>query len=268
MRANQLLIHIGTKTKGDAKAMLDIIREKRPFSLEEVEETNKSLKSKAFTIVDPCYPKSFHECHFPPICMFYKGNLDLIRDYRKCCTIVGSRMASEYAIKRVGEIAEELAKRGITIVSGLAKGIDGAALRAAAPYGKAVAVLGNGLDYHYPSENRDLQDRIAKEGLLMTEYPEGVAPKADHFPCRNRILAALGSVVFIGEAHAHSGTIVTVAHALDLNRDVAVLPFRATDGTMNNHLIADGATLAETADDIMDMMNFGYQKAEDEDEEK
>ena len=121
MRANQLLIHIATKTKGDAKAMLDIIREKRPFSLEEVEETNKSLKSKAFTIVDPCYPKSFHECHFPPICMFYKGNLDLIRDYRKCCTIVGSRMASEYAIKRVGEIAEELAKRGITIVSGLAK---------------------------------------------------------------------------------------------------------------------------------------------------
>ena len=268
MHANELLIHVATKTKGDVKAMLDIIREKRPFPLEEVKETGKNLTSKAFTIVDSCYPQSFHECHCTPICMFYKGNLNLIRDYQKCCTIVGSRTPSDYAIKKVSEIAGELAKHGITIVSGLAKGIDAAALRAAAPYGKAVAVLGNGLDYHYPSENRDLQDCIAKEGLLMTEYPEGVVPKAEHFPCRNRILAALGSVVFIGEAHARSGTIVTVSHALDLNRDVAVLPFRATDGTMNNRLIADGASLVESAEDVMDLMNFGYQKVAEGEAEK
>lgn len=260
MKARDLLLYISNKQNGDWNATLKAIKAKEFVSPQDVSDYVRALKRPCITILDPDYPEPLKHISQPPFVLYYKGNRNLINDMNRSVTLVGSRDSTPYGLKRSREIAEGLAKEGITVISGLARGIDAAAIRGAVGYGKAVGVLGNGLDFHYPSENRELQDEVAEKGLLLSEYPDGVKPEKHHFPDRNRILAGLSCLTLLGGSKSHSGTLITAGFALDYGRDVACLPYRADEDSGNNLLIQTGACLVQNTEDVLNLLPGFRQK--------
>lgn len=255
MKTQDVLLHFALKYDGNFDLMLAAIQRKERIAPEEIEEDHKKNDLDYVTIMDPNYPFGLKNIYKPPLILFYKGNLDLIKDFNKCVTIVGSRESSTYGYQSIKKIAEDLAKEGITVISGLAKGIDTAAAIGASKYGKAVAILGNGVSYYYPSENVALQDEIAKNGLLLSEYPLALKPSKNNFVFRNRIMVGLSPFLLVGEAKNRSGTTASVSYALENNRDVGCLPFRIEDEQCNNTLIQQGAVLIKDASDVLTMLS-------------
>lgn len=249
-----ILIYFSIVHRGEWSEIQKAILEHKPLDYEDVKSTIESCKSKVLTIFDPEYPEALSKIPSPPLVLYYQGDLSLIQDMDHCISMVGSRDCTEYARSKTVKIANELAKDGVSVVSGLATGIDTAAAEGAVKEGKAVAVLGNGLDYFYPSGNRKLQKDVGRLGLLLSEYPDGTHPKPFHFPMRNRIIAGLSAAVCIMQAAPNSGTYVTAALAATFGRDVGCLPFRSDEGNIGNALIQDGAMLIESAEDVYRMM--------------
>ncbi len=182
-----------------------------------------------------------------------------VLDNEAVVTIVGSRQASGYGLRVAERLARELAVAGVTIVSGLARGIDSAAHRGAlAGSGRTVAVLANGTDVVYPPQSRDLYERILATGAVISEHPPGTVARRHFFVQRNRIMAALGRVVVLVEAAQPSGSLVTADNAAKLGRTVGAVPgqvgVRAAEGT--NDLINDGAAMIRDARDVLDLL-FG-----------
>ena len=266
-----ILIYFSIVHRGEWSEIQKAILEHKPLDYEDVKSTIESCKSRVLTIFDPEYPEALSKIPSPPLVLYYEGDLSLIQDMDHCISMVGSRDCTEYARSKTVKIANELAKDGVSVVSGLATGIDTAAAEGAVKEGKAVAVLGNGLDYFYPSGNRKLQKDVGLDyfypsgnrklqkdvgrlGLLLSEYPDGTHPKPFHFPMRNRIIAGLSAAVCIMQAAPNSGTYVTAALAATFGRDVGCLPFRSDEGNIGNALIQDGAMLIESAEDVYRMM--------------
>ena len=249
-----ILIYFSIVHRGEWSEIQKAILAHKPLDYEDVKSTIESCKSKVLTIFDPEYPEALSKIPSPPLVLYYEGDLSLIQDMDHCISMVGSRDCTEYARAKTVKIANELAKDGVSVVSGLATGIDTAAAEGAVKEGKAVAVLGNGLDYFYPSGNRKLQKDVGRLGLLLSEYPDGTHPKPFHFPMRNRIIAGLSAAVCIMQAAPNSGTYVTAALAATFGRDVGCLPFRSDEGNIGNALIQDGAMLIESAEDVYRMM--------------
>lgn len=256
MEARNILIYLSLKYAGDWDGIMKAIRSKERFTPEEMEELLKTNAANAVTMVDANYPEAFKHVRKPPFVLFYYGNLNLISDCEKCVTIVGSRKANKYGMENTLKIAQGAARAGLTVVSGLAKGIDSEAGKGAVEYGKAVAFLGNGIDYYYPAENSDLQRHIRDRGLLISEYPGITSPTKMSFPMRNRLLGAVSKLTIVGSAHPKSGTLVTVARALECGNDVACLPYRADEGSACNSLIKDGAFMVENVDDVLLIMGL------------
>lgn len=202
---------------------------------EEIE--GKEIKN-CLTILDKEYPIDFFCLKTPPFVLFYKGNLNLLKE--KKIAIVGSRDACTYAIEATKKLS--LKNKDKVIVSGLAKGIDAIAHQYA---DKTIGIIGCGIDYIYPYENKNLYEKIIKDGLLISEYPEFCKPLGYHFPFRNRLIAALAQTVYIMQSKEKSGTITTVNEALELGKDIKVLPFDifSEEGIYNNQLINDGALM-------------------------
>jgi len=168
--------------------------------------------------------------------------------------IVGARRATPYGPEVAAQLARDLAARGVTIVSGFARGIDSAAHRAALDAGgRTIAVLGSGIDVVYPPENRRLADAVAARGALVTQFPPGTPPLPYHFPTRNRTLAALALGVVVVEAAERSGSLSTAGFAGDLGREVYAVPGKITSPTSvgAHRLLRDGARLVETWADIV-----------------
>jgi DNA processing protein len=168
--------------------------------------------------------------------------------------IVGSRRATAYGEAVARELAGELARRGITIVSGLARGIDAAAHRGALDAGgTTLAVLGSGLDEIYPPEHRELAAEVTTSGALLSEFPLGTAPLRLHFPRRNRIISGLSLGVVVVEAGVKSGALITAHHALEQGREVFAVPGRvhAQYSEGSNRLIKAGAKLVESWEDVL-----------------
>lgn len=249
-----ILIYFSIVHRGEWSEIQKAILAHKPLDYEDVKSTIESCKSKVLTIFDPEYPEALSKIPSPPLVLYYEGDLSLIQDMDHCIAMVGSRDCTEYARAKTVKIANELAKDGVSVVSGLATGIDTAAAEGAVKEGKAVAVLGNGLDYFYPLGNRKLQKDVGRLGLLLSEYPDGTHPKPFHFPMRNRIIAGLSAAVCIMQAAPNSGTYVTAALAATFGRDVGCLPFRSDEGNIGNALIQDGAMLIESAEDVYRMM--------------
>jgi len=249
-----ILIYFSIVHRGEWSEIQKAILAHKPLNYEDVKSTIESCKSKVLTIFDPEYPEALSKIPSPPLVLYYEGDLSLIQDMDHCISMVGSRDCTEYARAKTVKIANELAKDGVSVVSGLATGIDTAAAEGAVKEGKAVAVLGNGLDYFYPSGNRKLQKDVGRLGLLLSEYPDGTHPRPFHFPMRNRIIAGLSAAVCIMQAAPNSGTYVTAALAATFGRDVGCLPFRSDEGNIGNALIQDGAMLIESAEDVYRMM--------------
>ncbi|MDB4910964.1 MAG: protecting protein DprA [Gemmatimonadetes bacterium] len=196
------------------------------------------------------YPDRLHELPDPPPILFAIGALERLQ--APCVAIVGTRRATSYGERVTLEIAAALARAGVTVISGMARGIDGAAHRAAlAAGGGTVAVLGTGVDIAYPAAHRALHAQIADHGLLLSEELPGDRASGGSFPKRNRIIAALASVTIVIEAPHRSGALITAVHALDLGRDVAAVPgpIDVPQSAGSNALLRDGAIMiAEVAD--------------------
>ncbi len=196
------------------------------------------------------YPKALLDLKDPPKQLYVKGNLDLLN--KPTVSIVGTRDCTRYGLMVAKELAEHCAAAGYVVISGLAEGIDTAAHQGAKD--ATIAVLGNGVDVYYPSMNRDLQDYIGEHGLLISEYPPELHADKTTFPQRNRIVAALGQAVIAVEADLHSGTLITIRKAQELNRAVYAVPGNincyASQGT--NDLIANhGAQMIINAEDLI-----------------
>jgi DNA processing protein len=186
----------------------------------------------------------------PPV-LWYRGHLSAAM--RPAIAIVGSRAASAVAIETASRLAADVAAAGITVVSGLARGVDSVAHRAALRSGRTIAVLGSGLDLVYPSEHRALAEEIAQTGLIVSEFPPGTPPLKHHFPMRNRLISGLSRAVVVIEASEKSGSLITASCALEQGRDVMVVPGNVLTGrNKGGHaLLRDGAKIVESADDIV-----------------
>lgn len=194
----------------------------------------------AITIFDSEYPLKLLDLKYPPYVLYYKGDLNLLKD--SSIAIVGSRKPSEYAVKATKGLVE--AKNDKVIISGLAKGIDAVAHLYAC---KTIGILGCGIDYIYPKENYDLIKKVEKHGLILSEYPGFTKPLGYHFPFRNRLIVALSELVYVMQSTIRSGTMTTVNEALEMGKEVRVLPYDIFDenGINNNNLIFEGATPIE-----------------------
>lgn len=207
------------------------------------EDTPSLPYEKCFTVFDDCYPMEFMMLNRPPLVVFYKGNLELLGERK--IGVVGSRNACEYALNSTKALV--INKSDKVIVSGLAKGVDAYAHKYAR---KTIGILGCGIDYIYPFENKELYKRMEKEGLILSEYPNIVKPLKYHFPFRNRLIAALSDEIYIMQSRKASGTITTINEALELGKDIKVLPYDIfnPDGIYNNFLINEGALMISHRD--------------------
>jgi len=207
----------------------------------------------------------WNDARFPPALLatsdcppglWYRGSLECLA--RTAVAIVGSRSGSAVALETAARLGEELAARGVTVVSGLARGVDSAAHRGALRGGVTVAVLGSGLDHIYPAEHAGLVDDIAAAGAVITEYASWTPPLRFNFPMRNRIISGLSRAVVVIEASEHSGSLITACCALEQGREVMAVPGNVLSGrNRGGHgLIRDGAKIVECADDILCELGF------------
>lgn len=207
------------------------------------------------TFTSSDYPKSLFEIPDPPPFLYVRGEL---RSHETAVAIVGSRRATAYGIQATTRLAEALAGHGITVVSGMARGVDTAAHKGAlAVNGRTIGVLGCGIDRVYPPENRPLFQETAGKGCLVSEFPLGTLPLAENFPRRNRIISGLSQGVLVVEAAENSGSLITAQYALEQGRDVFAVPgnitFAACRGS--NRLIKQGAKLVDCVEDILEELS-------------
>jgi len=212
---------------------------------------------KVFRYTDPGYPARLKEIYDYPPLLYVRGSL--LSEDEWCLAVVGTRRATAYGRQVAEEIVADLARGNITIVSGLAKGIDSIAHQSALTAGgRSIAVFACGLDTVYPSENVNLARTIMKQGALISEYPPGTRPRADNFPRRNRILSGLSLGVLVVEADESSGAMITARLALEQNREVFAIPGSilspASRGT--NRLVQEGAKLVRDYTDILEELNL------------
>jgi DNA processing protein len=200
---------------------------------------------------DPRFPAALLAIPDAPPALWYRGELAALA--APAVAIVGSRAASRVALETAVRLAADLGALGITVVSGLARGVDSAAHRGALRTGRTVAVLGSGLDRIYPPEHGGLAEEIARTGLVLAEYPPDTVPLPFHFPLRNRIISGLSRAVVVIEASDKSGSLITAGCALEQGRDVMAVPGNVLSGrNRGGHaLIRDGAKIVECADDIV-----------------
>ena len=205
----------------------------------------------------PAYPPLLAQADSAPPVLIVRGDPSLAA--RPSVAVVGARNASAAAVKLARDFAGALAEAGFTVVSGLARGIDGAAHRAALS-GGTVGVIASGIDIAYPPEHADLQEEIATRGLLLAEQPPGAEPLARHFPSRNRIIAGLAAGTLVVEAAPRSGSLITARLAGEFGREVMAIPGSPLDSRAHgcNQLIRDGAVLVQSPDDVIELLS-GFQ---------
>jgi DNA processing protein len=210
------------------------------------------------------FPALLKEIPDPPVGIFCIGTLPPDNTHK--VAVIGSRKCSEYGLMAARMLAKPLARAGVIIVSGMARGVDSMAHRGALEGGgKTIAVLGCGVDVCYPSENKNLREEIIANGCVVSEYPPGTRPMPAYFPARNRIISGLSRGVVVSEAGNKSGTLITVDQAIEQGREVFAVPgnisSRLSEGT--NRLISDGATPVSDFKDIL--LNLGISPEEEND---
>ena len=207
------------------------------------------------------YPSALEELNDQPAVLFCRGRLELLAsvDEEPAVTVVGTRDATPYAIDVAHDIGRGLGVAGITTISGLALGVDGAAHRGALGVrGSTIAVVAGGPDVPYPRRHRDLHRQIGEGGLIVAELPPGQRPYRWSFPARNRLMAALGRMTVVVEAGESSGTLITADFAQDLGRTLGAVPGRVSTRAAlgSNRLLRDGAAVVRDASDVLDEL-FG-----------
>nr|WP_247711142.1 DNA-processing protein DprA [Qipengyuania vesicularis] len=199
------------------------------------------------------YPRLLGEIDGAPPIVTYRGDLSLAA--KPCVAMVGARNASAAAVKLARDFGKGLADAGFTVVSGLARGIDGAAHEGAMP--QTIGVIASGIDIAYPPQHEALQERIASEGLLIAEQPPGTEPRGSHFPSRNRIIAGLASGTLVVEAAVKSGSLITARLAGEAGREVMAIPGSPLEARSHgcNHLIREGAVLVQSPEEVVELLS-------------
>ncbi|OFW02131.1 MAG: DNA protecting protein DprA [Acidobacteria bacterium RIFCSPLOWO2_12_FULL_59_11] len=221
-------------------------------AIREVEQA-RQLGIRLLTIREADYPPLLKEIFDPPLVLYVRGELALLR--APAVAVVGTRRTTPYGRAMAERLAADLASRGLVIISGLARGVDAVAHRATLDIGgKTVAVLGNGADVIYPSENKKLFDRIVEQGAIVSEFPLGSFPAPQNFPIRNRIISGLSLGVVVVEAAQHSGALITARLAMEQNREVFAIPGSLTNPcSWGPHvLIKQGAKLVQDWQDVVE----------------
>lgn len=212
----------------------------------------KDYRVECLTVDSTGYPSLLRQLSCPPPVLYYRGDLKSFE--QPAVAIVGSRRSTFYGKEVAARLAGELAAAGVTVVSGMALGVDTSAHRGALENnGYTIAILGCGLDQCYPPQNRDLMDQIISNGAVLSEFPVGTKPLPHHFPQRNRIISGLCLGTVVVEATAKSGSLITADFALEQNREVFAVPGNVGSPYSRgcHQLIKDGARLVESAADIL-----------------
>lgn len=265
--ANQLLSRFGSPAGVFAASRLALGKEGlKPDTVEELKDSSilekanaeierlEKLNAEVITLEDDDYPDLLREIHDPPIALYVRGDLRKAME-RPALAVVGSRRCSTYGVNVAESLSRDLASHGLTIVSGLARGIDAAAHRGALELGgQTIAVVGTGLETTYPKEHKKLEEQIIANGAIVSEFPLGTPPLPQNFPYRNRILSGLCFGVLIIEASEHSGSLITARLANEQGREVFAVPGNITSQTSfgPNYLIKDGAKLVQIWRDVVD----------------
>lgn len=254
----QLLARFGT-----AAAALDALpdlasrggRAYRPANAQSIEREILAVRAAGARYLfhdQPDYPALLGELDSAPPIVTCRGNLALAS--APCVALVGARNASAAAVKLARDFSAALAEAGFTVVSGLARGIDGAAHEGAFP--QTIGVIASGIDIAYPPQHTELQERIAQEALLIAEQPPGTEPRGRHFPSRNRIIAGLASGTLVVEAAPQSGSLITARLAGEAGREVMAIPGSPLDARSLgcNQLIREGAVLVQTPEEVIELL--------------
>lgn len=215
------------------------------------------------TYDDDTYPAPLREINDPPPILYIRGQL-LPQD-RRALAIVGTRKPSRYGYEAAKDLSGRLAAQGVTIISGMALGIDSAAHRGAIEAGgRTIAVLGCGIDILYPSDNYKLAQQILKNGAIISEFPLGTKPLGTNFPRRNRIVSGLSLGVMVAEAPESSGALITASLAAEQGREVFAIPANIYNQTGRgcNRLLQDGAKLVMSEKDVLEEFNIAFEHAE------
>lgn len=231
---------------------LRIVQYKDTINISEQERALEKYGASLITMEDAAYPVRLAEIYDPPLTLFTRGNLCEADEY--CIAIVGTRRPTSYGLKLAEQFAEELAARGITIVSGMARGIDAAAHRGALRVGgRTIAVLGNGVDIVFPPENKSLMDEIIQNGCVISQFAMGMKPRAEFFPYRNRIISGLSMGTLVVEAPTRSGALITAQLAAEQGREVFAIPgpVHSPNSRGPHRLIQEGAKLVQVVEDIL-----------------
>ena len=234
------------------KIMSSEKRQKAEEILNKMERENIRI----ITLMDKTYPKNLQRIYDKPILLYAKGNTNLLKSLKKI-SIIGSRNCSEYGKIVTQKFSYMLAKKDYTIVSGMAKGIDSYAHKGAlTAQGNTIAILGSGVNYIYPEENKRLYNKILEQnGLILSEYGIDTKPIPEYFPARNRLISGISDKILITEASKKSGTMITANFAIEQGKTVYAVPGNITstrsEGT--NELIKDGAILVNSLEDITDL---------------
>lgn len=218
----------------------------------------EALEIRAVCRGDPGYPSALEELHDPPPVIFLRGDPALLEERRRVA-VVGARRATGYGRRVARELAEELSRAGVVVVSGLALGIDGAAHYGALDAtGETIAVLGSGPDVPHPRSHGALYRRVVESGLVVSEFMPGEPARPHHFPRRNRILAGLSAGVVVVEAARRSGAFITVDHALDLGREVFAVPGPVDSSRSRgvHALLREGARVVTRASDVLEDLGW------------
>ena len=246
--ADELLL-----TEGVERSQLKLLKNHDLAPADRILADCQRLDIQLLTFSDAAYPGRLKNIYDPPALLYCKGRLPLLDDLL-CVAVVGTRDCTPYGVACAEKLGFGLASGGAAVVSGLAKGIDAAAIRGALRAGGVtVGVVGNGLDVYYPHESRYLYEDVASAGILRSEYPPGTEPASGHFPVRNRIISGLSLAALVVEAPEKSGALITAATALEQGRDVFAVPgpIDAPASVGCNCLIRDGAGLVSDASDIL-----------------
>jgi DNA processing protein len=219
--------------------------------------TLRDIGARLVTVEDDAYPADLRHIPDPPTAIYVRGDLSPADHF--AIAIVGSRRSSPYGQLVAHSLARELAARRITVVSGLAMGIDTAAHRGALEGGgRTIAVMACGIDLGYPAANRELKERIVAQGAVMSEFPLGAPALAARIPARNRLISGLALGTVVVEAHTESGSLITAHHALEQGREVFAVPGSVSSAQSKgtHRLIKDGAKLVESVEDILEEIDL------------
>lgn len=271
-RISQLLAHFDSVedlwyAKANTFSQLDLSKSliekfthgRKQIDLQQEMDKVRQQQAQLITLQDKNYPTLLRSIPDPPPVLYVRG--DMGADDEKCLAIVGTRKPSKYGWDATYQLAYHISQQNVTIVSGLAQGIDSAAHRGALNgNGRTIAVMANGIDKVYPNENIDLAQQIMNQGALITEMPIGTAPIGKNFPRRNRLISGLSLGVLVAEAPEKSGALITVTAANEQGRDVFAIPHNifSKTGRGTNRLIQDGAKLVLRVRDILDELDLTH----------